>query len=120
MIDKKTLNKLMKTKTEKLYNKFSSLEKKTRANEKKNNKMYHRMSDIFTVFGYKLRKEAEEKGFKEGATVRIKETNELPKRLRNRRKKGLHFENYDIRGERKIYLIYASKNTGYPSIDEDK
>lgn len=119
-MENKIQNKLLKTSTEKLYNMFSSLEKKVRANEKKNKVMYHKMSDIFTVFGYKLRIEAEKKGFKEGVKVRIKEAHELPKHLRSRRNKGLSWENYDISGERQIGLIYANKNTGFPSIDDDK
>jgi len=73
------------------------------------------MSDIFEVFGYKLRKEAEKKSYKEGAKVRIKEVHELPKHLISRRQKGLDWKNYDISGERQIGFIYAHKNTGYPS-----
>ena len=119
-MEKKLQNKLLKTKTEKLYSMFSSLEKKVRVNEKKNNVMYHKMSDIFTIFGYKLKLEAEKLGFKEGAKVRVKETHELPENLRSRRDKGVSWKNYDISGVREINIIYANKNTGYPSIDNDK
>lgn len=116
-MDKKIQNKLLKTSTKKLYSVFHSLEKKVRANEKKNNQMYHKMSDIFLVFGYKLKKEAEKLGFKEGAAVRIKETHELPKHLQPRRKKGVGWEHYDTSGIRIISFLYANKNTGYPDVD---
>lgn len=119
-MEKKIQNKLLNTRTEKLYSMFSSLQKKVRISERKNQKVYHKMSDIFTVFGYKLRKEAEKLGFKEGAQVRIKETHELPKHLRSRRDKGIGWECYDISGERQIACMYADQNTGFPNIDSEK
>lgn len=115
----KIQNILLKRSASSLESKIASLDEKIKANLKENNRLYNRMSIIFDVFAYKTRKDAEAKGFKVGAKVRIKETSELPKHLRKRREQDF-WKWFDISGVRKIHLAYCNRNTGRPHIDKDK
>lgn len=115
----KTTDQLLKKTIPFLENKVSVLDKKIKANQKENNVLYNKMSLALDVLGYKIKREAEAKGFKEGAEIRIKATNELPKHLRKRREEDF-WKVFDIRGTYNINITYFTNNTGRPHIDKDK
>lgn len=106
-------------KTEQIQKNISLLKKALDKNKKENSRLYNKLQKNFEKLNINLQKEAEANGFIKGTKIRIKETSELPKNLRKRRD-SMFWKWFDISGTRIIDFMYATNNTGRPSIDNEK